>query len=160
MKTAIVYASSHGTTEKVAGIIAEKLSGDKITIFNLKKQKNISVEDFDKVIIGGSMHAGKMQKAVQTFVDKHIETLKVKAVGLFVCGMEPNPEKQILELVSAYPEGIRQIAKISVFVGGEFLFEKMNFVQRMIIKKIAHTDKSVSALQQQNIENLISLMKS
>jgi len=160
MKTAIVYASSHGTTEKVVGIIAEKLSGDEITIFDLKKQKNISIESYDKIIIGGSIHAGKMQKRVQEFVGKHNETLKAKTLGLFVCGMEPNPEKQIVELESSYPAEIRQKANISAFVGGEFLFEKMNFVQKMIIKKIAHTDKSVSALQQQTIENFISLMQS
>jgi len=160
MKTAIVYASSHGTTEKIVGIIAEKLQGDEISIFNLKKQKNISIEGFDKVIIGGSIHAGKMQKSVQEFVGKNNETLKSKTLGLFVCGMEPNPEKQTKELESAYPAGLRQKAKISAFMGGEFLFEKMNFIQKMIIKRIAHTDKSVSAFQQQSIDNFISHMQS
>jgi len=160
MKTAIVYASSHGTTEKVVGIIAEKLSADEVVVFNLKDHTNISVESFDKVIIGGSIHAGKMQKAVRDFVEKQNKTLIVKSLGLFVCGMEPNPEKQISELESAFPSELRQKSIVNAFVGGEFLFEKMNFIQKMIIKKIAHTDKSVSALQQQTIENFISLMQS
>jgi menaquinone-dependent protoporphyrinogen oxidase len=41
------------------------------------------------------------------------------------------------------------------FAGSEFQFEKMNFFERAIIKRIAKTDKSVSQIRVENIDKLI-----
>jgi menaquinone-dependent protoporphyrinogen oxidase len=40
------------------------------------------------------------------------------------------------------------------FVGGEFQFEKMNFFERAIIKRIAKTDKSVSQIDEDAISKI------
>lgn len=69
--------------------------------------------------------------------------------------MEKEEEKQREELERAYPKELIDKAKSKQFLGGEFLFENMNFFERMIIKKIAKTDKSISALNHQNIDRFI-----
>jgi menaquinone-dependent protoporphyrinogen oxidase len=70
--------------------------------------------------------------------------------------MEPNAEKQRLELENAYPAPLFNHAVTKHFLGGEFLFEKMNFFERAIIKRIAKTDKSVSQIKDDEIEKLVA----
>ena len=59
MKTAVIYASSHGTTEKVATQIANELPNT--DTINLKKQSKIDLDMYTHIVIGGSIHAGQIQ---------------------------------------------------------------------------------------------------
>jgi len=152
MKIAIIYASSHGTTQKVAELIAEKINEKDVVCLEAKKSINADLTTFDKIIIGGSIHAGQMQKSIVKFCEANSEKLLQSPLALFVCGMETDPEKKQAEVEKAYPEKLRSHASIVKFTGGEFLFEKMNFMERLIIKKIAKTDKSVSAIDLSAIE--------
>ena len=43
---------------------------------------------YGAVVVGGSVHAGKIQKSVRAFCDRNLETLKGKRRGLFLCRME------------------------------------------------------------------------
>jgi menaquinone-dependent protoporphyrinogen oxidase len=155
MKTAIIYVSKHGTTEKVARKIAEKLGSREISFFNLKTDKNPDITPFDGIILGTPVYAGTPSKRMQTFVKNHAEILTAKRIGLFVCGMEPNREKQQQELENAYPLSLKQQAVAKYFLGGEFIFEKMNFFERAIIKRIAKADKSVSQINEDCISKFI-----
>ena len=152
MKIAIIYASSHGTTRKVAELIAEKIDEKDVVCLEAKKSINADLTAFDKIIVGGSIHAGQMQKSIVKFCEANSEKLLQSPLALFVCGMESDPEKKQAEVEKAYPEKLRSHASIVKFTGGEFLFEKMNFMERLIIKKIAKTDKSVSAIDLSAIE--------
>lgn len=72
MKTAIVFATHHGTTEKVAQMISKLASGN-AELINLKKSGDVNLDDYDRIIIGGSIHAGAIQKRVRRFCYKHME---------------------------------------------------------------------------------------
>ena len=67
MKTAIIYRSHHGTTEKVANLIREAMGNVNTHLFNLKTDKNPDLSGYDQVIIGGSIHAGNIQNKVKEF---------------------------------------------------------------------------------------------
>ena len=159
MKIAIIYATKHGTTEKVAGLISEKLQGNEISLINLAKTSNFDVKTFDYLILGTPIYAGNGTKAMKNFCEKNTVILQRKPHSLFICGMEPNAEKQQMELENAFPLELRQSAVNQCFAGGEFLFEKMNFAEKFIIKRIAKTNKSVSAIKYENIEKLVTSYK-
>jgi len=154
MKTILIYASIHGTTEKVAHYIAKYLAD--VTVVRLSNSSDISISEYDRVILGGSIHMGNVQSAIKTFCAKHRRELLSKPVALFVCGMEKEVQKQEEELRKAFPDDINKHALTKAFVGGEFLFEKMSFIQRMIIKKIAHTDQSQSAINYDELDRFIA----
>lgn len=156
MKTAIIYASSHGSTGKVAHQIAEKLESEKNQIFDLKEESNIDLSEFDRVIIGGSIHAGQIQVRVKKFCNQNMITLLQKHLGLFICGMN-EPEFEI-EFNNAFPELLRKHATSSKVIGGEFLFEKMNFFQRVIVRKISGINQSVSRIKEDKIEEMVKEM--
>ncbi|KAA6328572.1 Protoporphyrinogen IX dehydrogenase [termite gut metagenome] len=154
-KIAIIYTSKHGTTAKVAQMIAGRLTGNQVSIFDLKKVKCPDLNSFDGIILGTSVYAGQSSKTMQRFCKSNIAVLTQKRFALFVCGMEPDTSKQQQELINSYPQALHQHAVAKCFAGGEFLFEKMNFFERAIIKRIAKTDKSVSQIKEDNIDKFV-----
>jgi menaquinone-dependent protoporphyrinogen oxidase len=156
MKTAIIYTSKHGTTAKVAQMIAERLAGNQVSIIDLKNDKHPDVNSFDGIILGTSIYASASSKTMQRFCKDSVETLKQKRLALFVCGMEPDKVKQQQELANACPQELYEHAVSECFAGGEFLFEKMNFFERVVIKRIAKTDKSVSQIKEDEIDRLVT----
>jgi menaquinone-dependent protoporphyrinogen oxidase len=159
MKTAILFTSKHGTTAKVAQIIAEQLSDNRISIIDLKKKKHPDVNPYDGIILGTSIYAGTSSKKMQRFCKDNIETLRQKRLALFVCGMELDGAKKQQELAKAYPQELYEYAVSKCFAGGEFLFEKMNFFERAIIKRIAKTDKSVSSINEDAVGRFVTEYK-
>jgi menaquinone-dependent protoporphyrinogen oxidase len=155
MKIAIIYTSKHGTIAKVAQRIAGRLTGNQISIIDLKKGKCPDIHSFEGIILGTSIYAGAPSKTMQRFCKENIETLRQKRLALFVCGMEPDETKQQQELANAYPQELYEYTVTKCFAGGEFLFEKMNFFERAIIKRIAKTDKSVSQIKEDEIERFV-----
>jgi menaquinone-dependent protoporphyrinogen oxidase len=77
MKTLIIYATRYGSAERCAKMLSEKLIGD-VDLLNLKDRQNIDLSQYEKVIIGGSIYVGKIQKEVNEFCTKHLEELKQK----------------------------------------------------------------------------------
>jgi menaquinone-dependent protoporphyrinogen oxidase len=163
MKTAVVYTSMHGTTEKVACRIADMLraGGAEVALISLEKERNPLLGEFDTVILGTSIHAGKPAKKMHRYVTEteNKNVLETKIIGLFVCSMFPDAEKRAEQFEQAFPEYLRARAKASVMPGGEFLFEKMNWLERAIIRKVAKTNKSVSAIDSEAIAGFADRMR-
>jgi menaquinone-dependent protoporphyrinogen oxidase len=160
MQTAIIYASKHGTTEKVAFSIAEKLKEtNEVALFSLNKIPNPNISDFEMVILGSSIYAGQASDKMKTFCKANESVLSRKKTGLFVCGMQPDKEEKEKELKDAYPEILRGSAQATGFLGGAFLFEKMNFFERLIIKKIAKTSTSVEQIDWEAVDEFVKKLK-
>jgi uncharacterized protein (DUF1697 family)/menaquinone-dependent protoporphyrinogen IX oxidase len=156
MKTAIIYTSKHGTTEKVACSIAEKIKkSHEVELFSLKKNPKPDISGFELVVLGSSIYAGQASGKIKAFCKANESVLLQKKTGLFVCGMEPDKEKQHKELKDAYPEALHNKAIATEFLGGAFLFEKMNLFERMIIKKIAKTTTSVERIGWEAVDEFI-----
>lgn len=51
MKTAIIYYSKHGTTERVAHLIGDKLKLE-LEYISLKEFHNPDIQDYDRIILG------------------------------------------------------------------------------------------------------------
>jgi menaquinone-dependent protoporphyrinogen oxidase len=150
MKTAIIYSSSHGTTEKAAHLLRENLVGE-VELINLKKLPNPDMEEYESVIIGSSVHAGSIQGKVKNFIGKNLNVLLAKKIGLFLCCMHEGEEAK-KQFEKGYPEELRDIAISNGLFGGEFIFSKMNFIERKIIKKISGVTSDVSKLDHDAIK--------
>uniref|UniRef100_UPI003216C1F1 flavodoxin domain-containing protein n=1 Tax=uncultured Draconibacterium sp. TaxID=1573823 RepID=UPI003216C1F1 len=149
MKTLIAYSTTHGCTEKTANELKDSLGGE-VHLVNLKHNPNLDLAEFHKVIIGGSIHAGQVQKKVKEFCNKNLTALQEKELGLFICCMKEGEEAQN-QLLDAFPQALIQKAKATAYFGGEFTFEKMNFLQKMIVKKVARVEHSTSKVDHEAI---------
>lgn len=156
MKTLIAYSTTHGCTEKTSRELKKYLGGE-VALVNLKLEINPSLDKFERIIVGGSIHAGKIQKRVKEFCSKNINELISKELGLFICCMEQGETAQ-KQLMEAYPEELFRSAKSVAVFGGEFDFERMNFLEKMIVKKVAHVKKSTSKVDYEAIHNFSKQM--
>ncbi|MDT8718350.1 flavodoxin domain-containing protein [Clostridium sp. 19966] len=154
MNNVILYSTKHGTTEKCAKLLGEKLSG-KTTLIDLKGSKEVDLSAYDKVIIGGAVYMGKIQKEVTSFCKENSKSLLNKKLGVFICGMSDDIEK---ELTASYPKEILEKAEARECFGGEFIFQNMSFFEKLIIKKIAKTDKNISKLSEESINRFVEKM--
>lgn len=144
MKTAILYRSHHGTTARVVRILAEKLRGHQVTLIDLHDNPDPQIDGFDTIIIGGSIHIGMIQKSVRQFCEKNLDVLLQKETGLFICCMLKEKEQEQYE--RAFPEALRAHSKVHGFFGGELLLERMNCLEKFIVKKVAKTKESTSRI--------------
>lgn len=156
MRTLIAYVTSHGCTEKAAQILEEQLKDD-VTIVNLKKSSRPDLSSFDTIIIGGSIHAGQIQRRVKRFCQAHQDTLKQKRLGLFLCCMEEGDTAQ-KQFDEAFSVELRTHAAVTGLFGGEFNFDKMNFLQRAIVKKVAGITENVSKIKKDNIHQFAATL--
>lgn len=149
--TLIVYTTRHGCTDKCAKTLRRHLSGD-VDVMDLKgkKAQDIHLESYDTVVIGGSIHAGLVQKKVKAFCRDFNQELKTKVLGLFLCCMEQGRKAQE-QFEQAFPQDLREHATASSLFGGEFDFTKMNVLERGIVKKVAGIGSSVSRISEEAI---------
>lgn len=153
MSYLIIYMSRHGTTAKVVDMLVEKLGKENTTLVNLEDEKAPPLTDFQTVIIGGSVHAGKIQKDLREFCTRNFHTLLEKRLGLFMCFM--NYDLQEEEFEESFPRELRAHAVAKGFVGGEFLLEQMNMLERLAVKKVKGIEESVSRLDYKAIDEFI-----
>lgn len=170
MKTLIIYGSNHGCTKKCADILEGKLKGE-VDIVDIRNDITLDLDSYDKVIIGGSIYMGKIQKEITEVCEKYCENLKKKKLGLYVCCMnEENVETQIKD---NFPEELLLCSVTQGYFGGAFNFKDMNFIERFIIRKVSKSlsktnerfkevdmKKFVDMIERENIEKFAKVMNS
>ncbi|MBD3287276.1 flavodoxin [candidate division KSB1 bacterium] len=156
MKTAIIYATRHGCTENCANQLKEGFQNS-CDMINIKKIKKVSLADYETVVIGGSIHAGRVQSKIKKFCEDNLNALMQKRLGLFLCCMEQG-DKAEAQFSGAFPAELRNHAIATEIFGGEFNFEKMNPLERVIIRKVADIEISVSNIDQQKIKEFVNVM--
>lgn len=157
--TLIVYASDHGTVEKCARELFRLVDG-KVDMCNLNQRTFLpDLSTYDAIIVGGSIHSGKIQDVIATFCDKHLDLLADKRIGLFInciySGVKA--EKQLDE---AFPDRLNQKAIIRDHFGGEVDELKLSFWERIITKKMIEEEDLVVALSKDKIERFANIISS
>ena len=158
MKTIILFTSHHGTTCKLANQLSHDLEITNVDVIDFKNNKNIDLSPYELVIIGSSIHMGKIPSNFSKFLYKNIDILLAKNIALFMCAME-KPEIQIEEFENNFPKELRDHSLVNGLFGGEYLFEKMNFFERFIIKKISGSNQSKSEINYNAYYDFVEKLK-
>lgn len=154
MKTIIIYSTKYGSVEKAAKMLKSELKGEVILV-NIMKEKVPSIDEYDNVILGGSMYYFRIQGKLKSYMVKNLSSILKKRIGLFICaGATPNSEDGKKEITASFPPELYNHAICKDLLGYEYNFSKMNFFERMIFAKIGNGDKSnKSEFYQKRIEN-------
>ena len=149
--TLIVYASEHGTVEKCARELFRLLVG-KVDICDLNKRDispDLSV--YDSVIIGGSIHSGKIQTVISDFCKNNLDLLLNKNIGLFINCLYSG-EKAQKQLDDAFPPELNNIAIVRDYFGGEIDELKLNYWERIITRQMIDQENLVVQLSREKID--------
>lgn len=150
MNTLIVYASKYGTTEECAQLLGEALDGD-VKLLNLSKNQASDLADFDSVVIGGPIYAGRIHKKIRLFCQQSEEQLLSKRLGLFICDMEEGDSSK-KQLTQNFSEALVSHALITDSFGGQFLFSRMGWFTKKLIKLMSKSNEDVKRIQYEAIK--------
>lgn len=149
MRCLLVYASTHGTTEKAAHLLSDYLHQD-VDLVDLKRVPSPDVRTYGAVIIGGSIHAGTMHKKVLSFIHRNKLLLMERHLGLFLCCIYEG-DKALTQFENAYPGTLRDQSLCSGLFGGEILYSRMNPLIRPIVRRITGMREEVFRLETEEI---------
>ena len=102
MKIAIVYGTKYNTVKSCVEKLKAGLKDHSVTNFSLKEGMDIPLQEFDAVILGGSIYIGKTQKDLVEFCKSREALLLQKKVGIFLCSAFSAPEEFMLN----FPESL------------------------------------------------------
>ncbi|WP_105615281.1 flavodoxin domain-containing protein [Vallitalea okinawensis] len=154
MKTLMIYATKHGGSKKCVSLLSDQLIGE-IDQCNLKSNPIPDLQQYDKVIIGGSIYAGSIQKEVSEFCNNHIQILEDKKVGLFISCMQGGDLARN-QLKESFPDKLIRNAVVMESLGGVFDFKDMNFFEKLIIKMVTKNDKGIPVKNDAGVIDMIS----
>jgi Flavodoxin len=132
MKTLIVYAGKYGCTAQAAALVAEQLTD--VRLMDLDKERPDALDEYNTVIIGSAVYAGKIRKPVKDFCARWSDELIYKRLGLFLCCASAESAGKY------YEENFHRFFLVhalerTVF-GGELRQESMSFLEKKLIAAI------------------------
>ncbi len=157
MRIWIGYGSKYGYTRKMVEQLADALEAE-VTLQDLKQKDKGSWQHADALILGGSVYAGRLRKEVRSFAAQNKAELLSKPLGLFLCGMQDKEESEAAFRTNFDAE-LLSAAKVKAFLGGAFQIEKMNVLEKTIIKKVAKGEIVMEKDYPEELERLAEAMK-
>ena len=139
MNTLIAYSTTLGCTEQCASKLKEGL-GNGVEMERISRRRRYNLDQYETIIVGGSIHEGMIQRSVYKFCENNLEILLKKQVGLFVCCIDPDTDEHEL-IKSSFPGQLLDHALASGFFGGELNIKKMNLLQKIMTRKAARLQK-------------------
>lgn len=150
MKNCIIFSTKHGSAQRAANLLREKLTAD-ADVINLNDTKKPDISGYDSIILGGSIYIGKIQKKMTKFIKKNLAQLLTKNIGLYiVCAEKDNPEPV---LKKSYPQELYDYALSKKYFGYEMILEDFNAIEKAVAKSLGVTD-SVSELNHDAINEM------
>lgn len=145
----VCYGSRYGATAEIAERIAQTLrERDAIVdLVNLKEEKPKEIEQYDIIIIGSGIAAGKWTKEPLKWMKKHQEYLSKKKIALFVsCAYavvaEKKDEARTKYLEQIAEKYLKNTPESLGLFGGVIDFSKYNIVVRGIMRAMAKAARS------------------
>ncbi|WP_074795150.1 flavodoxin domain-containing protein [Haloferax larsenii] len=144
MSFLVAYGTKEGQTEKIAERIVAVLDGrghEATAVSVADVPADLSVEDFDAVLVGSSIHMGKHGKKILRFVREHREAIETRPNAFFQVSLSsafPSDESDahVAEYIEEFVEKTGwEPDRIGAF-GGALRYSKYGFFTRMVMKRI------------------------
>lgn len=94
------------------------------------------VENYDVVIIGSYVRAGRIAKAAAEFIKKNREAILAKPFGLFICCNFS--DNALSYFKSNFDETLWQNAASAMHFGGEMRIDRQKGMDKLIMKLVLH----------------------
>jgi menaquinone-dependent protoporphyrinogen oxidase len=142
-KILVAYATSEGHTARVAASIGEGLAarGHEVVEVDLRR----SMPDpagFDAVVIGGSVHAGRFQDTLQSYVAAYGPRLNKMPSWFFAVSLSEGvrlgrfTHENALSQMDAFLGEFGWKPREALSVGGALMYREYSWPKRMLMKQI------------------------
>ncbi len=133
MKVLVTAASKYGSTGEIAVAIAEALSERGIDATSIPPEEVGSVEEYDAVVLGSAVYAGRWLKPARDLVERSGEAFANRPVWLFSSGPIGDPPK---------PEG--EPVDVADLMESTKAREHHVFAGELVKKRLSFGDKAIA----------------
>lgn len=152
MKVLIAYAGKYATVREVVQELQTKLSVP-ADLADLTVEPSPSVKQYDVVLVGGSIYAGRIRPAVTKFCDRHREVLTNREVGIFISCLY-GEERGKQQLQENFPSWLLAHAFGRYNVGGAVELSRLGLVDRVIMKRLANVRSDLDNVDHGEIDRM------
>lgn len=154
MRLLLAYATKYGTVERIAERVRENLSVP-CDLFDLKSTPSPPIEQYDVVLTGGSIYAGRIRPQVTRFCERHQNDLLARRVGLFIsCLFDQERGEQ--QLQDNFPGWLLAHAFGRYNVGGAVHFSRLRLVDRLIMQKVGKVSSDLNQVNDEVIDRMVA----
>lgn len=137
MHVLVTTASKHGATTGIGEAIAATLERNGHTVETRAAGHVQSIEQFDAIVIGGAVYAGRWVKDAHRFVDRFESELAGRPLWLFSSGPTGTPPKPDPVDVVDLDDVIERLQpKQTVVFAGRLDAGLLSFAERAIIRAV------------------------
>ena len=143
MKTLIIYGTTEGQTRKIARFMEDVLEdmGNKATIADASDEPP-APDDYDAVLIGGSIHIHKYQSSVTHYISQHVAALNQMPGAFYsVClAVASGLEQEHHEAEKIATDFLAQTGwkpLMVTHIAGALKYTQYDFLKRLIMKMIS-----------------------
>lgn len=130
MNAIILYASKYGSTKTLAERMGKEMGCD---VCDIKSYKG-AIDAYDMVVFGANVYAGMLAKECKAFIKENQNVLVDKKTAMFLCGLQKDTQEKVIR-ENLGEDFYKQLISADT-LGGTLDFQKMNFMERQIIKAI------------------------
>jgi menaquinone-dependent protoporphyrinogen oxidase len=105
----ISAASGHGSTTEIARVIGGTLADNGIAVDIVPPEAVDSVEDYDAVILGSAVYAGRWLAPARNFAIRFRDPLATRPVWLFSSGPVGDPSRKLVQSMEEDPADVTRI---------------------------------------------------
>jgi menaquinone-dependent protoporphyrinogen oxidase len=157
MKTLIAYRTKYGTAAACARTLAEKIGGE-TALADIADARDVNVREYDVVLIGGSIYAGKLQRKVVSFCERNQSALMQRRVGIYLCCLYQG-EEALIQLQAAFPDWLLAHAFAKALPGGEIHYDALTFLDRLLVRGLPHPPGDLSRMRPEALDELAAAVK-
>ncbi len=144
MKILVGYATTEGQTRKICRFVADHLIsvGHSVELLNLDAADGLDLPRFDRVVLAGSLHSGRFQASLETFVRANAVALDLRpqlflSVSLAAAGDDSDDWKGLPECLAKFFAETNWHPGRVEHVAGAFRFIEYDFFKLLAMRYIA-----------------------
>ena len=144
MRVAVVHATTHGHTAKIAARLAETMAAEDadVEVVAAGVGAAAALKRADAVVVAGSVHRGSHQPELSAFVTHHRRLLRdmpsaFVSVSLTAAEEDEELRAETRRMIDEFVEDTDWTPDMQAAVAGAFEFSKYNPFERLIMRLIA-----------------------
>ena len=137
------YTTTEGQTRRIARHVTDRLAraGHGVELLDLKDAGDLDPADFDRIVLGASVHAGHFQRALSEFAARHAAALNARptlfmSVSLAAAGHEAEDWRALDRILADLADATGWTPGRTVQIAGAYRPEKYDVFRRFIMRRI------------------------
>jgi menaquinone-dependent protoporphyrinogen oxidase len=144
LRILIAYDTTEGQTRTIAQHVVDAIvrSGKEVQVIDIRRPPTgFTLDGFDAILIGASIHMSKHSRQLSEFVRRHIARLNAVHSGFFSVSLSAAGSEKERADASHFVEELLQETgwnpAIKATIAGGLLYREYGFLKRWMMKKIA-----------------------